>query len=307
MPVRKAAQNLIDAFRSKPTIRAGSLIVTVFGDTIAPRGGTIWIGSLIRVMAAFGISERLVRTSVFRLSGEDWLESTSIGRRSYYGLTQDGAQRLQNAAQRIYREPRPAWSGEWRIVLLGGVSPEQREELRNELGWLGFGSISASVMAHPAPDDSALQAVVERTGRAGDVVSITGRSGGAEQDQMLRQLAQKSWDLEDVDARYRGFVDAFRPVYRAVESAREMPAEIAFHIRTLLIHEYRKVILRDPLLPVDLLPEGWHGLSAYRLCRNVYRLIYDAADAYVAESMETAEGPIPPPQREYYLRFGGLE
>ena len=67
MSVQTACQTLVDEFRSRPTLRAGSLITTVFGDAIAPRGGTVWLGSLIRALDGFGINERLVRTSVFRL------------------------------------------------------------------------------------------------------------------------------------------------------------------------------------------------------------------------------------------------
>ena len=59
MSVQRTCQNLVDEFQSRPTLRAGSLITTVFGDAIAPRGGTVWLGSLITAMAEFGISERL--------------------------------------------------------------------------------------------------------------------------------------------------------------------------------------------------------------------------------------------------------
>ena len=63
MSVRSATESLIEEFRSRPTLRAGSLITTVFGDAIAPRGGSVWIGSLIDVMAGFGIkSSEQVRT-----------------------------------------------------------------------------------------------------------------------------------------------------------------------------------------------------------------------------------------------------
>ncbi|MEM7503076.1 MAG: phenylacetic acid degradation operon negative regulatory protein PaaX, partial [Pseudomonadota bacterium] len=83
MSIESAAKKLVKRFRSRPTLRAGSLITTVFGDAIAPRGGIVWIGSLIRVMGDFGISERLVRTSVFRLAADGWLEAHPVGRRSY--------------------------------------------------------------------------------------------------------------------------------------------------------------------------------------------------------------------------------
>ena len=57
MSVQTSSQKLVDEFRARPTLRAGSLITTVFGDAIAPRGGTVWLGSLITAMAEFGINE----------------------------------------------------------------------------------------------------------------------------------------------------------------------------------------------------------------------------------------------------------
>ncbi len=307
MSIQSATRKLIEEFRSRPTLRAGSLITTVFGDAIAPRGGSVWLGSLIGIMADFGISERLVRTSVFRLAEDGWLEATPIGRRSYYGLTAEGARRFEQATQRIYGEPRRSWSGDWCIVLIGGVSPVQREPLRKELGWLGFGAIGSGVLAHPAPDAQELRALLEKEGVAADAVVLTGRSAGAGQDQQLRALAQKSWELEAIEERYRRFLGQFRPAYKSVQSALSVEPVHGFQIRTLMIQEYRKILLRDPLLPADLLPAGWHGLAAYQLCRNLYRAVHRAADDYLSETIETADGPLPPPSPRFYERFGGLD
>ena len=49
----------------RATLKAKSLIVTVFGDALVPHGGTVWLGSLIALMAPFGLNERLVRTAAF--------------------------------------------------------------------------------------------------------------------------------------------------------------------------------------------------------------------------------------------------
>ena len=307
MSIRTATNELIDEFRSRPTLRAGSLIVTVFGDAIAPRGGSVWIGSLIDVMAGFGISERLVRTSVFRLSGDGWLEARPIGRRSFYGLTADGAERFEHATHRIYGEPRRSWSGDWCIVLLGGVSAPARDALRREMTWLGFGAIGGSVLAHPAPDQEALRHLLDDQGVAADVVVLTGKSAGAIQDQQLRSLAKKSWNLDDIDNRYGEFVARFTPVSKAVVRTRAIDAELAFRIRTLLIQEYRKILLRDPLLPADLLPDGWRGADAYGLCRSLYRSVFRQAEDYLSDAMETADGPLPAVSPAFYDRFGGLE
>ena len=67
-----------------------------------------------------------------------------------------------------------------------------------------------------------------------------------------------------------------------------------------------KVLLRDPLLPAELLPSRWHGTAAYQLCRNLYLSVFDAADEYMTQAMETADGPLPPPAPEFFARFGGL-
>ena len=48
--------------------KAKSLIITFFGDTVFPYGGTIWLGSLVKFMEEFHISEKLTRTSIFRLT-----------------------------------------------------------------------------------------------------------------------------------------------------------------------------------------------------------------------------------------------
>jgi phenylacetic acid degradation operon negative regulatory protein len=73
-----------------------------------------------------------------------------------------------------------------------------------------------------------------------------------------------------------------------------------------MIQEYRRILLRDPLLPAEMLPARWHGTAAYQLCRNLYRLIYSQADDFMTREFETANGPLPPPAPEFFKRFGGL-
>lgn len=305
MTVQRACQKLVEEFRSRPTLRAGSLITTVFGDAIAPRGGTVWLGSLIRAMANFGISERLVRTSVFRLAKDGWLQSRQVGRRSYYSLTDEGRERFALATHRIYGEPVEEWDGKWCLLLLSGLDTRTKDVVRKECGWLGFGLLSANVLAHPTPDIADLDVTVRRLGVAETLVVMRGQT--IRGDGAMRQLARNSWNLDDIDQRYAEFVQRYRPVYKALSGKTKLDDKSAFLIRTLLIQEYRKVLLRDPWLPTELLPAGWHGAMAYQLCRNLYRAVHTQTDAYLDEVMVTAEGPLPPPSRIYKQRFGGLE
>lgn len=304
MTIDSACNRILEAFRSRPTLRAGSLITTVFGDSVAPRGGTVWLGSLIRAMAEFGINERLVRTSVFRLVKDGWLQSSQVGRRSFYSLTDEGREKFRAATHRIYGEPVTDWDGQWCLLLLSSLDAAAKETLRRECGWLGFGALSANVLAHPAADESDLDITLQRAGAADDVVVLAAQTVSS--DASMRKLAVSAWNLDDIDARYRNFVTMFRPLFAALKKSRKVDPRTAFVTRTLLIQEYRKVLLRDPQLPQELLPAGWHGTAAYQLCRNLYRGLHEAADVYLSEIMETADGPLPPPAGNYLRRFGGL-
>lgn len=305
LSIESASRKLVARYRTRRTLRAGSLITTVFGDSIAPRGGSVWLGSLIEAMRPLGVSERLVRTSVYRLAQDGWLQSARFGRRSYYSLTDEGRERFEAATHKIYGEPVTEWEHTWDVVLLSVLDGPMRDIVRKELGWLGFGTLSPSVLAHPVPNRADLDTTLGRLGIADAVVVLSAHT--IRNEAAMRGLVQASWNLGDIDRRYADFVAQFRPLITARARSKKIAARTAFAVRTLLIQEYRKVLLRDPQLPAELLPADWHGTSAYQLCRNLYRAVCKPADDYLSEVMETAEGPLPPPAAAYFARFGGLE
>ncbi len=281
------------------------MITTVFGDAIAPRGGKVWLGSLIAVMADFGIGERLVRTSVFRLARDGWLQSEQIGRRSYYSLTDEGREQFDQATHRIYGAPATGWDGQWCLLLLSGLDTAAKDLVRKECGWLGFGPMSANVLAHPAPSLADLEITMQRLGVEDDLIVLNGQT--VRNESGMQRLAHASWNLAGIDERYGAFVKMFRPLMRSLQADSKVDDKTAFLARTLLIQEYRKILLRDPMLPEELLPSNWQGATAYQLCRNLYRALYLPADQYLTKTMETADGPLPPPSSGFFTRFGGLD
>lgn len=300
-----ASRKLVADFSARRTLRTGSLITTVFGDAIAPRGGSVWLGSMIKALHGFGINERLVRTSVSRLAKDGWLQSMQIGRRSYYGLSDEGRERFEQATHRIYAEPASTWDSHWCFVLIGDLDAADKELVRKELSWLGFGALSTSVLAHPAPDMSDLDVTLRRLNIADELIVM--RAQTVRNESSMRKLAQSSWNLADIEDRYASFIKQFRPLIAAHRKGSNVKPETAFLVRTLLIQEYRKILLRDPQLPADLLPSAWHGTAAYQLCRNLYKAVYRQADSYLTHVMETADGPLPPPNKRFMQRFGGLD
>src|ERR1700729_2257677 len=133
-----AVAELVARFRRQRPLRGGSLLVTIFGDSIMPRGGAVTLGSLIALAAPFGLSERLVRTAAARLAKDRWLEGRRAGKLSEYRLSNDGRERFAEATKRIYGEPDAAWSGRWTLIVVPPMRAAQRRAIREELVWRGF-------------------------------------------------------------------------------------------------------------------------------------------------------------------------
>ncbi len=306
MAQARIVDELLAEFHRRRPIRAGSLIVTVYGDAIAPRGGTVWLGSLIRLLEPFGLSPRLVRTSVYRLSRDGWLTSRQMGRRSYYSLTRSGWRAFEKAYRRVYAEPHQDWDGRWTLVITNEVPNGERESVRRELGALGFGSIAPGVLAHPAPSREMLAASLQDLDVQGDLIILHARNDGLATSRPLNRLVRDVWNLDALSAEYERFLRRFRPLYRALQGAHRLDPGRAFVVRTLLIHEGRRLMLRDPQLPEEVLPDDWEGSAARLLTRNLYQLTYAAAERHLSQILQTAEGPLPEPAPYFYRRFGGL-
>lgn len=289
--------------------RAPSLIITVWGDAIAPHGGAVMLPGLIALLAPFGINERLVRTSVFRLAREGWLKPTPVGRRSLYRLTRDGARRFEQAYRRIYAPPADEWDDTWEIVVADGPPAVARRALRAELGWEGYGALAPGVYARPARSPSPVARIAATPGLAGRLVAFRARDDDALGGTSLASAVARAWDLAGLAADYRRFLHRFGAVIERFRQGRETPHDpaLSFVVRTLLIHEYRRVLLRDPRLPASLLPLDWPGAAAYALCRDFYRLTHRAAERHLMATLEGAGGPLPPALPWFYRRFGGLD
>jgi phenylacetic acid degradation operon negative regulatory protein len=309
MKNRAVQEALAEHLATRP-VRAKSLVVTVFGDAIAPHGGTVWLAGLIALLAPFGINERAVRTTVFRLAAEGWLKGTQVGRRSHYALTDSGRRRFEAAFRKIYGTADVPWNGRWCLIVEAGkpLSPARRRALRDALGWSGFGQIGAAAWAHPTLDEASVGALLDELRARNHVVVMHAVIDGGQPSGPLAVMVRDGWDLERLERDYRAFIERFRPILRALERGHgeSLDPEQCFMVRTLTIHEYRRVMLRDPLLPPALLPDRWPGAGARELCRDLYRLTQPDTEAHLAATLEAPEGPLPAASAYSYERFGGL-
>ena len=308
MPRSSRLEGLARSLLERAPPRAKSLIVTVYGDAIAPHGGKIWLGSLIELLAGFGLNERAVRTAVHRLVREGWLASRPVGRRSHYSLTPSGQLRFDDAHRRIYAAGADPWSGEWKLVIAcaDALSAAERERLRIELAWLGFGQLAPTILAHPSADAEALGHVLRDLGLVDRVVILHATSDALSRERALHALVGAAWDLDALARAYREFLEMFRPILRGLEAAQELEPAACFLVRILLVHAYRRILLRDPQLPDELLPGDWAGRSARALCRDIYRRAAEPAERHLMAAAGT-DVALPRAEAYFYERFGGLE
>jgi phenylacetic acid degradation operon negative regulatory protein len=296
----------IAQFLAQDPPRSKSLVMTMFGDAIVPHGGAIWLGSLIELLAPFGVNDRLLRTSVFRLAQEGWLVANRDGRRSAYTILPQAMPRFAHAYRRIYAPLETHWDGQWTLVVAGGLDAPERAQLRKELLWEGYAMLAPGVFAHPAAEAAVLEDIVKRVGVQGKLFAASACALPQVSGRALADVIAEGWDLSGVLDGYKRFIDVFSPLLALVEGGTPLAPEQAYVVRTLLIHAYRRVQLHDPMLPVELLPQPWPGAGAYALARAIYRATYAQAEAHLMAALQREDAHAPKADPSFYERFGGL-
>jgi phenylacetic acid degradation operon negative regulatory protein len=280
---------IVDQLKREPS-RTGSIVITLFGDAIAPRGGSVWLGTLLAFFKTLDIDSGVVRTAMSRLAADGWLERNKVGRNSFYRLAKKGRQTFDTATRHIYDPQASDWTGRFELLLIG--SSEDRDASREALKNAGFGSPLPGVWIAPSgvpvPEEAAHAIRLE--------VSAEDDAG--------RRLLSESWPLDRTADAYLKFMKTFEPLRGWIGRRERLSDTDAFTARILLIHHYRRVVLRDPLLPAALLPKDWPGQAARGLCREIYRGLLSPAEQWLDRNATNENGPLPAAGGELAYRFG---
>jgi len=277
-------------------LRTWSLVITFFGDSVVPRGGEVWLGTLTEVMNGLGIDDQAVRAAVSRLTKDGWLSRRRVGRHSYYRLLEDGRQDFSIATDRIYGTGPSHFDGT--VTVLSGKEPglgnPEHAFAATHLTNLGWGRLGQTVFCRfgtwdcPVPIRDRFARIVGETTRD-DATGLVGAY----------------WDLADIATAYRDFIAAFQPLRADLDEDARIVADPleALMTRTLLIHGFRRIILRDPMLPGDLLPEDWPGEEARGLAATLYRAWARQADLWLEEHAYNSHGRMPQADADALRRF----
>jgi phenylacetic acid degradation operon negative regulatory protein len=126
------------------------------------------------------------------------------------------------------------------------------------------------------------------------------------EDESGRRLLSESWPLDRTADAYLKFMKTFEPLRGWLARRETLSDADAFTARILLIHHYRRVVLRDPLLPTALLPRDWPGSAARQLCGEVYRGLLALSEQWLDRNATNEGGPLPKAGEELARRFGEI-
>jgi phenylacetic acid degradation operon negative regulatory protein len=262
--------------RSVGAPAARSLLLTVLGEYVLPRGEAVWQETLVAAMVSLGYSQQAARQALARSTRHGWLTTQRHGRRARLALSRDTAGLLSSGAERIYTFGDPwEWDGRWLLVVLR--VPEEsravRHQLRSRLAWLGFGSLGGGLWITPHVERQA-----ELAEAIGDEPVAEARSFVAELGSIgdPAQLVADAWDLDAVRAQYVAFIEDFANV-------RAGTPEACFRQQTLLVHAWRKFPFLDPDLPAAVWAADWPRERAHELFVSRHERWREKAMEYFAE------------------------
>ena len=183
-------------------------------------------------------------------------------------------------------------------MTVGDLATKERERLRKSLIWQGFGVLSNHCFIHPSADLMAAFDALSAEG-LGNIISKLKPLVAADPASLAnaasdKDMVRSAWDLDHLAQVYREFVQRYETI---LQDYREDPDstsdEDAFLLRVLLIHDYRRLLLRDPTLPDVLLPSGWPGQKARLLCNELYQRLLPASERHLDQNFQLADGRTP--------------
>ncbi len=266
---------------------ARSVLLTVLGEYVLPRGDGVWQETLVAALGAMGSSAQAARQALARSVREGWLESERHGRRARVKLSPSTAQLLQSGAERIYSFGEPwEWNGQWLMLVLRvpEARREVRHQLRTQLAWAGLGSLGGGVWLTPHVDREAELEALVRAEPAAEAVSFHGRIGSLGEP---RKVAEEAWDLDAVVEHYERFIARF-------SRARPSSPETCFRLRPSSCTNGGSFPFLDPDLPADLLQRGSGRRRAHDLFLDCHDRWAGAARDYFEALEEEVLAPAVP-------------
>ncbi|NOX40970.1 MAG: PaaX family transcriptional regulator [Alphaproteobacteria bacterium] len=221
----------LQALRRHGDLGVWSVLVSLFGDLVCTRDTRISGANLMRVTGLMGIKPQAVRVALHRLRKDGWIVSEKTGRTSEYGLSGSAYAESLTAGRRIYARETVRETG--CFMLIGEANGASVDGMRVATG------VYIAARA-PCPSPPGFLVIPGEPVELPDwVKAALGPAKLAQDYQALRQVL----------------------TFVAEELAREgaIDAAESAALRVLIVHHWRRILLRHEDLAAQFFPAGWCG------------------------------------------------
>ncbi len=254
---------LVDRLHGRGRLRVWSIIISIFGDSVLPHGGTVSAGTLGAIAEALRIEPGALRSALSRLAKEGWIAREKVGRNSRYSLSPEGLRAFVPAAERIYAARGRDMPARWTVA----IPPRGENPEADGFVPLGGGVFISERPVADVPDCLVLDGPVSQIP---DWVKL---AVGPEQDAEA----------------YREIPAAFGALKNTLDAGAEVSPLQAITARTLLIHDWRRAVLRHADLPEAFFPDDWPAADCRAFVAGLYGLLTPSAEAWLAAAPELSD------------------
>ena len=215
-------------------LKVWSVLVTIFGDQAPHEGDTLAGTALAALTADLGIRPEALRVALHRLRKEGWIETQKSGRTSSYRLSESARAETRAVHDYIYAEeiaPPAAWY--LRVYENPSAPPGPSGALE-----LGAGLY-----------------LTDRPHGQGDAEVLDARLDTPHLPEWVRTRVMP----DDIHQSYAAFLDVLDRIRPARIPNADRPA-----LRILILHTWRRLVLRHPPLAASAMGPGWIGAKCRR-------------------------------------------
>ncbi len=273
-------------YRLGTRVNPHTVVFSLFGRYILPRGGNVWTGTLIQALGGLGFNPGAVRVLVSRMKRKGLLGARPCGRRSYYELTDLGLREVSWGGGQAFAPAEGEWDGRWTLVIYS--VPEEQRARRNTLRHLlqacGFGALAPGSWLSP----HLVSPEVEQKWRELDIwhyleVFRVEHLGPSEPT----ALVARAWPgLTALEERCRAYIAQYQPVLARLEAG-EMDDGGCFAAQMQSLCDFVTLALDDPRLPATLLPADWPRPVAQHLFEELQRTTAGPAEQFFNSIFES--------------------
>ncbi|GLQ35150.1 phenylacetic acid degradation operon negative regulatory protein [Amylibacter marinus] len=238
-------------------LRVWSLIITILGDVAHPHGGTMSMSDLLTLTDHMDIDQGAIRTALSRLSKEEWVIAKKTGRTSAYAFSHGGRAAFESASAQVYAPRYAPESDAWVIAVLPPQRAKDRQAMQKTLAETNALQSQSGVALWPATLAPKM-GYLEQLGCLSFVGDLD----------RVPSWAKAEFPPPEAELLAKRFIAKYQEIGN---SDTPLPALDAMVARILILHDWRRMVLRYPAVPAALQPDVWTMTAAHALVVKVYK------------------------------------